>query len=199
MAMRWSPPESISRRMQLLTAGNIEPVLELLHLGAHRAQVVGHQRNAVRLLDAQFLRVADANAALRIRTDRRQHRQLVDQLRRQRSGDRRPRQPVRRSVHLHRPHQFAVLLLKVEHADVSAKRRQHIQQRSPRGIQPQRIEDQIRVRETAPPRKRKNAAEEISPGTAASIAVQCLPPAMRHGIDRPRRRSAPNARSASSL
>jgi hypothetical protein len=74
-------------RRAALPAGNIQAVLELLHLGSHGAQILHHQRNAVGLLHAQLTRVADAYAAAGERANRRQRGQLVNQLRRQRAAD----------------------------------------------------------------------------------------------------------------
>src|SRR6185437_4893531 len=45
--------------VQRLIARNLQAVEILLQLGAHRTQVPSDQRNAIRLLDAQLLRVAD--------------------------------------------------------------------------------------------------------------------------------------------
>jgi hypothetical protein len=70
-----------------LAAGNVQAVFELGDLGAHGAQVLRDQRDAVGFLDAQFLGVADADAAAGEGRDGRQHRQLVDELGGQRAAD----------------------------------------------------------------------------------------------------------------
>ena len=80
------------RSMQSLTAGDIEPVLKLLHVRAHGPQIARDQSDAIRFLDAQFLRIANADAAARAGSDGGKHRKFVDQLGRQRAADfRRPK------------------------------------------------------------------------------------------------------------
>ena len=71
--------------MQRLSAGHQQSVLALLHASAHGAQIGGHGGDAVAFLDPQLARVADLDAILRVRPDRGQHRQLVDQRRRVRA------------------------------------------------------------------------------------------------------------------
>ena len=55
------------RAVQRLSAGHVQAVLKLGYLRAHGAQVLRHQCDAVGLLDAQFLCVADADAAAGVR------------------------------------------------------------------------------------------------------------------------------------
>ena len=82
--------------VQRLAAGNIEAVLEFRDLGAHGAEILCHQGDAVGLLDAQFAGAADANAAAGEGRDGREHRQFVDELCRERAADFRRAQALRR-------------------------------------------------------------------------------------------------------
>ena len=62
--------------VKVLTARDVEAVFELIHLGTHCAQVADDQGDAVRLLDAQFFRIADTNAAARVGADGGDHREF---------------------------------------------------------------------------------------------------------------------------
>src|SRR3954453_7276136 len=60
--------------MQLLAAGNREPVFMFLDLGSHGAQVSRDCGDAVGLLYPQLAGLAHHQAILRVRSDGRQHR-----------------------------------------------------------------------------------------------------------------------------
>ena len=106
--------------------------------------------------------------------------------------------PLQAERDLHGAHQLGVLLFKIEHGDARSQRGQHVKQRSARGVEAERIEHQISNRERSAAAQRKNAAEEMSPGTAASMACSVCGPAIEtESIVRVS--VAPKARSASSL
>src|SRR2546422_49921 len=68
-------------------ASDAQAVGTLLHLRSHPTQVLGQRGDAVTLLYTQLLRIADLDAPLGVRSQRRQHWQLVDQLCHHRAGD----------------------------------------------------------------------------------------------------------------
>ena len=68
-------------------ASDAQAVGTLLHVRSHPAQVLGQRGDAVALLYTQLLRIADLDAPLGVRSQRRQHWQLVDQLCHHRAGD----------------------------------------------------------------------------------------------------------------
>ena len=73
--------------VKLLAAGDVEPIFELFHFRTHGAEIARDQRDAVRLFDAQFLRIANADAAAGVRADGGEDGQFVDELRGQCSAD----------------------------------------------------------------------------------------------------------------
>jgi len=121
--------------MQRLASGDIESIFELFDLGAHGAQILDDQSDAVGLLDAQLLRVADANAAARIGRDGRQDGQLVDELRGQCAADGCLSQTLGGRGDLHRTYQFGVLFFQIENADMRAQSGEHVEQRGAGGVQ----------------------------------------------------------------
>ena len=112
-----------------LAAGHIESVLELLDLGTHGAQVPRDERDAIGLLYAQFLRVADANAAAGVGSDGRQHRQLVDELSGESTADFCGAKSVGIGSYLDRADELGMLFFEIEDGDVSAESGEHIEQR----------------------------------------------------------------------
>ena len=80
---------------------------------------------------------------------------------------------------------------------MDAERGEGVEQRGASGVEAESIEDEIRFGEERGA-QRKKAAEEISPGTAASIAWSCWGPSMETD-SRVRSTFAPKVRSASSL
>ena len=67
--------------MQPLAARDIHPIRVLGHLRAHRPQVLHDQRDPVGLLHPQLPRISNPHPVRRVRRNRRQDRQLIDQLR----------------------------------------------------------------------------------------------------------------------
>ena len=100
------------RAVQRLSAGDLQAVFAFFHLRSHRAQVRGDGGDAVRFLHAQLFRIAHLDSLLRIRSDRSQHRNLVDQRGGIGSGDGRAFQPP--ALDLQRAHQLAVDSHRVE-------------------------------------------------------------------------------------
>ncbi len=67
--------------VQSLATGNVQAVFKLGNLGAHGAQILHDQLNAVGLFHAKLFGVADANASTGIGRDGGKNRKLVDELR----------------------------------------------------------------------------------------------------------------------
>ena len=76
-----------NRSVKLLAAGNVEAIFELFHFGAHGAEIARNERDAVRLFDAKFLCIADADAAAGVRPDGCEYGKFVDKLRGECSTD----------------------------------------------------------------------------------------------------------------
>ena len=87
MAMRWSPPESIVAPWRVWPPGTSRPSSNSVDFSAHGAEIFGDEGDAVGLLDAEFLRVADANAAAGEGRDGGEDGQLVDELSGERAAD----------------------------------------------------------------------------------------------------------------
>ena len=81
MAMRWSEPESMVRAVEALVAGDLEAVGVLGEARAHGAEVFGDESDAVGLLDAKFLGVANDEAIRGVGSDGGKDGKLVDELR----------------------------------------------------------------------------------------------------------------------
>jgi len=113
--------------VQLLASRDIKAIFELFHFRTHGAQVACDQGDAVRLLDAQFFRIANADAAAGIRGDGGEYRQLIDELRRQRAADLGGAQAGLGRRNLHHADELGVLLFEIEDADVRAERGEHIE------------------------------------------------------------------------
>ena len=135
---------------------------------------------------------ADANAAAGVRRNRRQHRQFVDQLRRQRAAHLRRSQPFGRRRNLHRAHQLRVLLLEIQNRNVRAQRGQHVKQRGARGIQPHRIQNQIGTGKHERRAEEKCRRRKVA-GNSRIDRVQRLRAGDRNRIQRARQRSAKGA------
>ena len=111
-----------------------------------------------------------------VRPNRRQHRQLVDQLRGQRPADRGRSEPLGGAVTCTVPTSSAVFLFKIEHCDMRAQRGQHVEQRGACRVQPQAIEHQRRARENRgraqKERSRRNIARHRRLNARAASAAQ---------------------------
>ena len=106
MAMRWSPKESNAAARNFCLPGTRMPSGVDFDLDAHAAEVLRNGGDAVGLLDAQLLRVADHEPFFGGRAQHGEHRDFVDQRRRQLLVDRAAAH--RRVPHLDIADQFAV-------------------------------------------------------------------------------------------
>ena len=75
------------RSVEGLTAGDLEAVGKLRHFSSHGAEISGHQRDAVGLLDPKFLGVAKDQAVCGVRRNGGENGKLVDDLRGERAAD----------------------------------------------------------------------------------------------------------------
>jgi len=76
MAMRWSPPESLSAPLKGLTAGNVEAVVEFLDFGAHGAQLAATSAMRSDSLTRSSLASRMPDAVLRVGADGREDGQF---------------------------------------------------------------------------------------------------------------------------
>ena len=67
------------RALQGLASGNLQAILAFVDLRSHGAKIGGDGRNPVRFLYPQLARIANLDPAVRVRRNRRQHRDFVDQ------------------------------------------------------------------------------------------------------------------------
>src|SRR5262249_22659299 len=111
--------------VQRQTSADTHAVFELLDLGAHAAQVLGGDRDAVGFLHAQLARIADLDTLRRIRSDRGQQRQFIDQTSGEGAADLAAAQCA--SQDLDRPYQLRLVLLKIQYADLRTEARQHVE------------------------------------------------------------------------
>ena len=121
--------------MQSLAAGNIEAIVELLDFGTHGAQISRHQGDAVGFLDAQFLCLADANAAASEGTDGSQDREFVDELRSQRAADFGGSEALSGGGDLHGANQLRMFFFEIEDSDARAEGGEDVEQRGAGGIE----------------------------------------------------------------
>ena len=73
--------------VELLAAGDIEAIFELFNFCAHGAKIACDEGDAIGFLDAQFLGVANANAAAGVRADGGEDGKFVDELRGESAAD----------------------------------------------------------------------------------------------------------------
>jgi len=118
---------------ELLAAGTTMPSGNS-RLDAHAAQVVDHRADAVGFLHAQLGGVSHHEPVLGVRAEHRQHRNLVDQRRREAFVDRAAAQFGMLDQQI--AHQLAVAAFEIEDANAGSHPDQKIEQRRARGIGP---------------------------------------------------------------
>ena len=109
--------------VECLVAGDVQAVFVLCDLGAHGAEVLGDQRDAVGLLDAELLGVADADAVAGVGRDGGEDGELVDELGGERAGDVGALEAAGRDVDLDGADQLAVVFFDGEDAELGAEQR----------------------------------------------------------------------------
>src|SRR5207247_8047338 len=105
----------------------------LLDLCLHTPQILGEGTNSVAFFDAQFRRIANLDAFFRVRTQRRQHRQLINHQRNAFAGNTAALQ--RGAFHGEIADDFSLRTLQTEHLNRSAHFGEDIEDDGPRGIQ----------------------------------------------------------------
>jgi hypothetical protein len=135
--------------VQFLVAGDLEAVGILGELGSHDAEILGDEGDAVGLLDAQLLSVADDEAVGGVGGDGGKHGQLIDDLRGERAAD---DEGLRGgcgcdTVYLQAADQFAVLLFDGEDLDAAAEGGDDVEQRGAGGVHAEGVEDEVGVGE----------------------------------------------------
>ncbi len=158
--------------VELLVAGDVEAVFVLGEFGAHGAEVAGDEGDAVGLLDAEFLGVADAHAGAGVGGDGGEDGDLVDELGGEGAGDLEGlgglaavRVGVDLEVPMSSPWVSSTLRTRIlaPRAEMTSSRAARV------GFMP----TASRTRWLSGKRSaaaRKKAAEERSPGTVASMA-----------------------------
>ncbi len=182
-------PESISAPWSVWSPGISRPSGFSVRVGAHGAEVSGDQRDAVGLLDAKLLGVADDEAVCGEGSDGGEDGKLVDDLRGEGSGDGEGRGGARGgfAVDLEGADEFAVVLFDGEDLDAAAERGDDVEQRGAGWVQAERVEDEVGVREE----ERRGEEEggggdvaghggvdgvELLAAGDAELAVESLPP-----------------------
>ncbi len=94
--------------MRSCAAWNLQSVFAFLQLRAHGAKIGGDGRDAVRFFHAQLLSIPNFDSLLRVRGNRCQHRNLVNQ--RRGIGSRDDRALQLSALNLQRARQFAMLI-----------------------------------------------------------------------------------------
>src|SRR5712692_8866127 len=97
--------------MQMLAARNPHSIGPLFDFRAHFVEVRSNGSNAIRLLHPQLFGIANLKAAVGIRRNRRQHRDLINQ--RSRVGAGNYGSLPRRSTRLNRPYQLALMFFEM--------------------------------------------------------------------------------------
>jgi len=166
-----------------LIAGDLETVGVLGEARSHGAEVFGDERDAVGLLDAEFLGVAEDEAVRGERSDGGEDGKLVDELRgegafdEEGSGSGGGGAVGWRGVDLDGADELAMALFDGEDFDLAAEGGDDVEQGGAGGFMPRESRTRLESgkRRAA---QRKNAAEEMSPGTVASMAFSFCPPGM---------------------
>ena len=126
-------------------------------------EVLDDQRDAVGLLDAEFLGVADADAVAGVGRDGGEDGQLVDEL----GGERAammsaPLRPPGATLTWMVPISLAVVLFDGEDAELGAEQGEDVEQRGAGGVHAERVEDEVGVGE-----EQRGAEEEGGRGDVA--------------------------------
>ena len=66
--------------VELLTPGDVKTIFKFFDFGAHGAEIACDEGDAIGFLDAEFLGVANANAAAGVGADGSEYRELIDKL-----------------------------------------------------------------------------------------------------------------------
>ena len=183
---RWQRPwrcggrsRSRWRAVESLVAGNLQAVGMLGELGAHRAEVLSDQGDAVGLLDAKLLRVADDQAIGGVGRDGGEHGKLVDDLRGERSADDEglvveivsPRLTWIEPISSPWCSSTESTLMRPPSAVITSSSAARV------GFMPSESSTRLESGKSSAA-QRKKAAEEMSPGTVASMAWSFCPPGM---------------------
>ena len=164
-----------------LAAGDVETVVELLDFCAHGAEVGGDQRDAVGFFDAQFFRVANADAVLREGADGGEDGQLVDELRGERAGDGGAGEAVGRRVDLDGANELVIFGFEVEDADVGAERGEDVEERGAGGVEAEVVEDEVRAREESGGAQEEGGGGDVA-GDGGFDGVELLAPGDGDGV-----------------
>ncbi len=128
-----------------LTAGNVQAVFELFDLDAHGAEVAGDEGDAIGLLDAELLGVADADAVAGVGGDGGEDGQFVDELGGECSGDGGAAEAVVGRVHLDGADEFAIFLFEIEDGDGRAEGGEDVEEGGAGGVESEVVEDKVGV------------------------------------------------------
>ena len=192
MAIRWSSCESISAPCRRWLPFTRNPSSNSSTSAPMARRLVADHRDAIALLDAQFLCIADLDAVPSVRPDGGKHWQLVDKRGGERASDPQPGQGRCLSIDgsTSSPccswtcRNFVFAPIEARTSRIAARV----------GFNRRASTTRLDCGNSAAA-QRKNAAEEMSPGTTASIALNFAPPCT---VTRLARRStwAPKAFSA---
>ena len=143
-----------------LVAGDLEAVGVLGEARAHGAEVFGDERDAVGLLDAQFLGVAQDYAIRGVGSDGGKDGKLVDELRGEWAADDEGSGGRRGggAIDLDCADELAVAILDGENFDAAAEGGDDVEQGGAGGVHAERVEDEVGVGEE------KRGAEEEGGG-----------------------------------
>src|ERR1035438_5424830 len=148
--------------MEGLASGNVETVFKLFHLGAHGAQVLDDEGDAVRLLDAELPGVADADSAASVRPNSCKDRQLVNQLSGECATHLNGSQALGWGSDLDRADQFCILFFKVEYGNMGAEGGEHVKQSGPCRVKSNGIKKEVGARKEGGGTEKEGGRGDVS-------------------------------------
>ena len=128
--------------MELLPARDVETIFEFFDFSTHGAEIACDQSDAIGLLDAELLCVADANAAACIRADRGEDGEFVDELRSECAADGSGTEAAGICSDLNRADEFGMRFLELKYGDARAKRGEDVKERGAGGVEADAVEDE---------------------------------------------------------
>src|SRR4029077_18630795 len=165
--------------VQFLAAGNGDAIFVFFDLGSPGTQVGGNGFNAVALLDAKFLGVADADALFGEGRDGGEHGECVDEGGGISASDFGRFQVL--AFDADGAHQLAVLLFELRDRDANTEADEDVEQAGAGGIHQERVNHQLGSRKQRGGAEKEGSAGEVA-GDTSFDGLQFLPTGNARGV-----------------
>lgn len=168
--------------VQLLSSRDVQSIFKFFHLGAHGAEISRDESNAIGFLDAEFLGIADADAAAGVGADGGEDGKFIDELCRECAADLGGAKALGVGGDLYGADEFGVGFLNLQHGDARAQGGEDIEERGARGVEADAVEDEAGVREERGGAEEEGGGRDVA-GDGGLDGVQRLRSGDGDGVD----------------